>query len=71
MNIASPSKRKRKAAGPRITPLTSMPVVPSLTDTEWQPFLERLPARPQYQLLRKSLTLSDVLIIAAIQRPGI
>jgi hypothetical protein len=32
-----------------------MPAVPSLSDTEWQPFLQLLPARPQPELLRTEL----------------
>jgi hypothetical protein len=48
-------KRKRKVAGPKIAPLIAMPTVPSLSDTEWQPFLQLLPARSQPKLLRSEL----------------
>jgi hypothetical protein len=48
-------KRKRKMAGPKIAPLIAMPTVPSLSDTEWQPFLQLLPARSQPKLLRSEL----------------
>jgi hypothetical protein len=48
-------KRKRKVAGPKVAPLIAMPTVPSLSDTEWQPFLQLLPARPQPELLRTEL----------------
>ena len=48
-------KRKRTVAGPKVAPLIAMPMVPSLSDTEWQPFLQLLPARPQPELLRSEL----------------
>src|ERR1700716_2256018 len=48
-------KRKRKVAGPKVAPLIATPMVPFLSDTEWQPFLQWLPARPQPKLLRSEL----------------
>jgi hypothetical protein len=48
-------KRKRKVAGPRVAPLIATPTVPFLSDTEWQPFLQLLPAQPQPELLRSKL----------------
>jgi hypothetical protein len=48
-------KRKRKVAGPKVAPLIATPTVPFLSDTEWQPFLQLLPARPQPKLLRSEL----------------
>src|SRR5215211_9477500 len=48
-------KRKRKVAGPKVAPLIAMPRVRFLSDTEWQPFLQLLPARPQPELLRIEL----------------
>jgi hypothetical protein len=48
-------KRKRKVAGPKVAPLIAMPAVPSLSDTEWHPFLQLLPARAQTKLLRSEL----------------
>jgi hypothetical protein len=48
-------KRKRKVGGPKVAPLIAMPTVPSLSDTEWQPFLQLLPARPRPKLLRSEL----------------
>jgi hypothetical protein len=48
-------KRKRKVAGPKVAPLIAMPTVPFLSDTEWQPFLQLLPAQPQPKLLRSEL----------------
>jgi hypothetical protein len=48
-------KRKRKVAGPKVAPLIAMPTVAFLSDTEWQPFLQLLPARPQPELLRSEL----------------
>jgi hypothetical protein len=55
MNAAPLPKRKRKVAGPKVAPLIAMPAVPSLSDTEWQPFLQLLPARAQAKLLRSEL----------------
>jgi hypothetical protein len=46
---------KRKVAGPKVAPLIAMPAVPSLSDTEWQSFLQLLPARTQPKLLRSEL----------------
>src|SRR6266540_2550355 len=48
-------KRKRRVAGPKVAPLIAMPTVPFLSDDEWQPFLQLLPARPQPKLLRSEL----------------
>jgi hypothetical protein len=48
-------KRKRKVAGPKVAPLIATPTVPSLSDTEWQSFLQLLPARSQPELLRSEL----------------
>jgi hypothetical protein len=48
-------KRKRKVAGPKVAPLIATPPVSFLSDTEWQPFLQLLPARPQPELLRSEL----------------
>jgi hypothetical protein len=48
-------KRKRKIAGPKIAPLIAMPMVPPLSDTEWEPFLRLLPYRPKPELLRSKL----------------
>jgi hypothetical protein len=48
-------KRKRKVAGPKVAPLIAMPTVAFLSDTEWQPFLQLLPARPEPELLRSEL----------------
>jgi hypothetical protein len=48
-------KRKRKVAGPKVAPLIATPPVSFLSDTEWQPFLQLLPARPQPELLRSEV----------------
>ena len=48
-------KRKRKVAGPKVAPLIATPMVPFLSDTEWQPFLQWLSAQPQPKLLRSEL----------------
>ena len=55
MKAAPLPKRKRKVAGPKVAPLIATPMVPFLSDTEWQPFLQWLPARPQPKLLRSEL----------------
>ena len=55
MKAAPLAKRKRKVAGPKVTPLIATPTVPFLSDTEWQPFLQALPAQPQLKLLRSEL----------------
>jgi hypothetical protein len=52
---ASFPKRKRKVAGRKVAPLIATPTVASLTDTEWQPFLQLLSARPKPDLLRREL----------------
>jgi hypothetical protein len=49
------AKRKRKAAGRKVAPLIATPTVPFLNDTEWQPFLQLLPSRPELTLLRNKL----------------
>ena len=54
MKAAPLPKRKRKVAGPKVAPLIATPMV-FLSDTEWQPFLQWLPARPQPKLLRSEL----------------
>jgi hypothetical protein len=48
-------KRKRKVAGRKIAPLISMPAVAPLCDTELQPFLDRLPSRPENSSVRNKL----------------
>jgi hypothetical protein len=48
-------KRKRKVAGPKVAPLIATPPVSFLSDTEWQPFLQLLSARPQPELLRSEV----------------
>jgi hypothetical protein len=55
VKVVPPAKRKRKAAGPKIAPLISMPTVPTLSDTEWQPFLQVLSSRPEPESLRSEL----------------
>jgi len=55
VKAATLPKRKRKVAGPKVAPLIAMPSVPFLSDAEWQPFLQLLPARPQPELLRIEL----------------
>jgi hypothetical protein len=49
------NKRKRKVAGRKIAPLTSMPVMAPLSDPEWQAFLQLLPSRPEPGPLRSQL----------------
>jgi hypothetical protein len=48
-------KRKRKVAGRKIAPLICMPAVAPLSDSEWQPYLHRLPSRPELTSLRSKL----------------
>jgi hypothetical protein len=55
MSVSPRPKRKRKVAGRKIAPLISMPAVAPLNDTEWQPFLDRLPSRPELTALRSKL----------------
>jgi hypothetical protein len=55
VKAASFPKRKRKVAGPKVAPLIATPKVLSLSDTEWQSFLQLLPARLQPKLLRNEL----------------
>lgn len=55
MKLYPPAKRKRKAAGRKLAPLIATPTVPFLNDTEWQPFLQLLPSRPELTLLRNKL----------------
>jgi hypothetical protein len=57
VSVAPLSKRKRKAAGPKVAPLISMPAVKSLNDAEWQTFLRLLPSGPQLTSLRSKLDL--------------
>ena len=42
-------------AGRKIAPLISMPAVAPLCDTELQPFLDRLPSRPENSSVRNKL----------------
>ena len=53
--VAGLAKRKRKVAGPKMAPLISTPAVAPLSDSEWQPFLDRLPSRPELTSLRSRL----------------
>jgi hypothetical protein len=48
-------KRKRKIAGRKIAPLISMRAVAPLSDTELQPFLDRLPSRSENSSVRNKL----------------
>jgi hypothetical protein len=50
--MVSPRKRKRKTAGPKLAPLVPMPMVPFLSDCEWQAFLDVLPSRSKSKILR-------------------
>jgi hypothetical protein len=53
--MVSPRKRKRKTAGPKLAPLIPMPMVPLLSDSEWQPFLKLLTSRSRSEILRDRL----------------
>jgi hypothetical protein len=48
-------KRKRKVAGRKIAPLIFTPAVARLSETELQPFLERLPSQPENSSVRNEL----------------
>lgn len=50
--MVSPRKRKRKTAGMKLAPFIPMPMVPGLSDSEWQPFLDVLPSHSRRQTLR-------------------
>src|SRR6266516_3966308 len=54
---ASPIKRKRKVAGRKIAPLTSMPPVQPLSDAEWQTFSQLLPSEAAAPPVRSQLDL--------------
>lgn len=55
MRRALAPKRKRKVAGRKIAPLIYTPAVAPLSDTELQPFLDRLPSQPENSLVRNKL----------------